>query len=65
MLVLPLPRSVDAAGFPQNSFFSPILPASALVHTCLVASQVLCGDDGALAGGRCGVLGNLISLLAS
>lgn len=60
MLVLPLPCSVDA-GFPQSSFFSPIFPASTLVHTCPAASQVLCGDDGAVAGERCGVLGNLLA----
>jgi len=41
--------------FPQFS------PASTLVHICPVASQVLCGDDGAVAGERCGVLGNLLA----
>jgi len=45
----------------QSSFFFPIFPASTLVHTCTVASQVLCGDDGTVAGECCGVLGNLLA----
>jgi hypothetical protein len=60
------PRNVSASNTPSDFLLFPIFPASTLVqewwvHIFHADSQVLCADDGAVAGERCGVLGNRLA----